>query len=772
MATKEKDIKGWEIVFDQKVGRRHVGQNRGSGISLRRSIDNLEINEGDCISFYMNSDQEEKVTGLGFIKDIMFGVDKYLVVKILWFIKYNQNLEKYLPSLPNNTSYTDNDLFLTPSMDSIKLDQILYKHNVVGLPQLKKIFDNINSSKENNESIFICRRFTDDSTTYFTDLIDWNTMYDSFKENKDEFYDTLKMLTLKPTLKNKSPTKTTVFKSNTPSPLKNKISKKRSIKKIVSDSEDDLEIVEAPVYIKSTKITNDYESSDESELISDDSLDDFIVQDENDDNDIRYYNSEKRKAQRSPPKRAYKKRSKIMVPELPYIDNDLQILTGEEHSTTKMLIKAKKILGTGTKLKSLPCREDEFYSLYHNLETTITSEKGCCIYVSGTPGVGKTATIREVIKQLSAKMTIESNGIKKFNYLEINGLKLIKPQQSYEILWQKISNTKASTNNSLSFLQQHFENNENKEYNDDDSYSDRLPLVVLLDELDQIVTKNQAVMYNFFNWPTYENSKLIVIAVANTMDLPERLLTNKISSRLGLSRIQFTSYSYTQLSEIIKHRLEQLSQTDDKLLIAKDAIEFASRKVASVSGDARRSLMICIRAVEIAQTEFINKSEDEKKELDGKYTVTIMHIMKAVNEISSSPVSGYLNSLSFLSKLVLASIMLRKKRSGVAEVLVGDVYDELNNQIQVLLFTEMKSKLAEEDLQILDIVFGAGNQRMTGSVINASLFILKDLEENGILMMQQLNIERDRLVRLNISDDEILNSFKKDLLMKEIIAFV
>jgi Cdc6-like AAA superfamily ATPase len=55
-----------------------------------------------------------------------------------------------------------------------------------------------------------------------------------------------------------------------------------------------------------------------------------------------------------------------------------------------------------------------------------------------------------------------------------------------------------------------------------------------MDELDLLVTKKQTVMYNFFEWPNRANSKLIVIAVANTMDLPERMLSNKVSSRLGV----------------------------------------------------------------------------------------------------------------------------------------------------------------------------------------------------------------------------------------------
>jgi origin recognition complex subunit 1 len=57
--------------------------------------------------------------------------------------------------------------------------------------------------------------------------------------------------------------------------------------------------------------------------------------------------------------------------------------------------------------------------------------------------------------------------------------------------------------------------------------------IVLMDELDQLVTNKQDVVYNFFNWPTLAGSKLVVIAVANTMDLPERVMTGRVRSRLG-----------------------------------------------------------------------------------------------------------------------------------------------------------------------------------------------------------------------------------------------
>jgi origin recognition complex subunit 1 len=55
-----------------------------------------------------------------------------------------------------------------------------------------------------------------------------------------------------------------------------------------------------------------------------------------------------------------------------------------------------------------------------------------------------------------------------------------------------------------------------------------------MDELDQLLTAKQDVVYNFFNWPTLKDSQLYVIAVANRMDLPQHLAA-KVKSRLGQS---------------------------------------------------------------------------------------------------------------------------------------------------------------------------------------------------------------------------------------------
>lgn len=122
---------------------------------------------------------------------------------------------------------------------------------------------------------------------------------------------------------------------------------------------------------------------------------------------------------------------------------------------------------------------------------------------------------------------------------------------------------------------------------------------MLLDELDQLVMAKQTVLYNLFNWPTLPNSRLIVIAIANTMNLAD-MLPNKIQSRVGiylleiylikgLTRVNFEPYTTTQLVQIIESRLKNVPGG----IVEKDAIRLCALRIANNTGDARKALDVC-----------------------------------------------------------------------------------------------------------------------------------------------------------------------------------
>jgi hypothetical protein len=161
-------------------------------------------------------------------------------------------------------------------------------------------------------------------------------------------------------------------------------------------------------------------------------------------------------------------------------------------------------------------------------------------------------------------------------------MKLGDPGQVYPLLWRHLSGSEhlASTPLALKHLKGYFADAPR-------------PVVVLLDELDALLQKRQSILYHFFEWTGLQSARLVVVAIANTMDLPERLLSNRIASRMGLNRLNFIPYQYSQLEAIILHRL-----APHRDWFHPDALEYVARRVSSVSGDARRAIAFASRAVD------------------------------------------------------------------------------------------------------------------------------------------------------------------------------
>lgn len=440
----------------------------------------------------------------------------------------------------------------------------------------------------------------------------------------------------------------------------------------------------------------------------------------------------------------------------------------------------------------LPARENEFASIYLSIYSAIESGSATTVYVAGTPGVGKTLTVKEVIKEL--QRSSDQNELPLFQFVEINGLKMVKPTDSYEFLWNKIMGESLTWGAAMESLEFYF----NKV-----PRNKKRPVVVLLDELDALVNKTQDIMYNFFNWTTYENAKLIVIAVANTMDLPERQLGNKVSSRIGFTRIMFTGYTYEELKKIIEFRLKGMNNSffyeDTKtgsayimedvqeeelpshmkkvqLRMTDDAIEIASRKVASVSGDARRALKVCKRAAEIAEQHYMAKhgysydgqqtsksdmnDAEDVNDQEGVQTVHISHIMRALNETTNSQSTKFISRLSFTGKLFLYALLKLMKKTGLQEQQLGDIIDE----IRLLIEANAKNKFVEE---ISRVLFHQGSDVTPEQLRIVSWdFVINQMIEAGIIIKQSMKNEKISCVKLNISSEDVKKALAQDESLK------
>nr|XP_022316205.1 uncharacterized protein LOC111119919 [Crassostrea virginica] len=317
-------------------------------------------------------------------------------------------------------------------------------------------------------------------------------------------------------------------------------------------------------------------------------------------------------------------------------------------SPSNVLEEARSRLHVSAVPDSLPCRETEFEDIYNFVESKILDGTGGCMYISGVPGTGKTATVHEVVRALHR--ATEQEELPGFKYIEINGMKLTEPRQAYVQMLQQLSNQKATPDHAADLL--------NKKFTTPGPRKETI--VMLADELDLLWTRKQDVMYNIFDWPSHRHARLVVLAVANTMDLPERIMMKRVSSRLGLTRMTFQPYTFKQLQEIVISRMKGLKAFEE------DAIQLAARKVAAVSGDARRALDICRRATEI--TENLSPSKVKLS------LVGMTHVNAALQEMFSSPKVVAMRTASDQEKIFLRAVVAEFQRCGLEEAEFAKIY--------------------------------------------------------------------------------------------------
>ncbi|VDN90513.1 unnamed protein product [Brugia pahangi] len=284
----------------------------------------------------------------------------------------------------------------------------------------------------------------------------------------------------------------------------------------------------------------------------------------------------------------------------------------------------------------LPCREAEFDRICAFIKGCVTNDAiSQAMYVSGVPGTGKTATVLQAVRHLKA-----SENFSGFNFVAVNAMELSDPKQIFVKIYQDLFSLKKKI----------APKSARKKLNDIFQYRDkkRLPIIVLIDELDLLNTKRQEIIYDIFNWSANEESLVSVIAIANTLDLPERLFSQRVSSRLGANRLCFQPYDHDEVAYIIRDRLR------NSTAVEAEAIELASRKVAAISGDLRKALDILRSATELAI------SANQKQ-------LTMKNVQEAIRQASTSVRVELIRALPRHSILLLRAALAEQLSSGLDE---------------------------------------------------------------------------------------------------------
>lgn len=372
---------------------------------------------------------------------------------------------------------------------------------------------------------------------------------------------------------------------------------------------------------------------------------------------------------------------------------------------------------------TMPCRNTEKLKIRRFINSSISHCGNTnSLYISGLPGLGKTACVHEVIKKIAKSSKI------KFKFLQLNCLKLKSPNDFYSFLLKLMTGVEKKNDEARSILYSFFTLGEWPKLTSSIK-SKRLrslprkevspirskdTILLLVDEIDYLITRDQEILYNLFNWTHEPSSNMSIICIANTLDFPEKLMA-KIGSRIGHKRLIFSPYNSENLQQIMSNRLQNVK------VFSPDAIKYVSKKIAAYSSDVRKSLHICRLAIELSFK-------------DPGALIGTPIINTAFQNYYSNVHLSFIQSKSFPVKLILASLVLLFKKNSLKTVNIFKFYSkyitisELTGT-HVFTYKQFFGMVRHlEDAGILELKLQMGNHAEVSMAVNTDQiqFALKD----------------------------------------------
>ncbi|CAD8103993.1 unnamed protein product [Paramecium primaurelia] len=415
----------------------------------------------------------------------------------------------------------------------------------------------------------------------------------------------------------------------------------------------------------------------------------------------------------------------------------IQVSSDHIQQQLSMMEECFTLLLESTIPDEILCRDQEKILITRFIEDGIKNNgQKQALYISGVPGIGKTATVLEVKNKLHFKKL-------DFDFIYFNAMNIRAPEDIYPFLYEKITNKKESSRIKSCILLTELFNSEQD--------CIQKNIVILLDECDNLYTTDQQVLYNLVDWPQQPNAHLIIIMIANTMDFPEKLKP-KLQSRLGNHRIVFRPYNSTQIENILQQRMKTQKL---KQLFASNTLNYLGKKIATISTDIRKTLSICRTAIVLGREQLLRKRVFSQIEVE--------HIKLAYDIIYNKPQHNALQYFNVDLKLLIIMIAIEIHIKGQNYAYFHQVVQRMKQQqslhnIKVLSYYQMKQALIKlSQLNLIEIkeeqiLLTKSNwqQKLQNSLDQDKLFNLEDI-----------------LIQLKINIDDIKNALSKDDLFKE-----
>ncbi|KAK7205650.1 P-loop containing nucleoside triphosphate hydrolase protein [Myxozyma melibiosi] len=396
-------------------------------------------------------------------------------------------------------------------------------------------------------------------------------------------------------------------------------------------------------------------------------------------------------------------------------------LTPSTPSTPSLYSTAKSVFQRGARSTApLICRDTEREAITSFLTTHIDNATAASLYISGPPGTGKSALTAEVIHSTC-------DGDKSVKVANINCVTITKPALVFAKIYEEITGSSIAEGEygrAADRLEEYFTRRKA-------SRGQYRSIIITLDEMDYLITKDQDVLYQIFEWTRLPKSNLILIGIANALNLTSRFLPKLKARNFSPELLRFTPYTADQIAQVIKSRMENyLATVEDQSvrsmsegLIHPAAIQLCARKTAANTGDLRKAFDICRRGLDLAEDEARRKyCGAEAQTAEGYFSstptrksvapiiiptgspapkVTIAHIAKICSTAFGGSSVQRIQSLNLQQKAILCALVVGEKRKSTS-LTVRELFekygalcakDKLLDSLKISEFREVVSAL-------------------------------------------------------------------------------
>jgi cell division control protein 6 len=246
---------------------------------------------------------------------------------------------------------------------------------------------------------------------------------------------------------------------------------------------------------------------------------------------------------------------------------------------------ARQLFVRGSAPTALFGRETERDELQSFISSRIKSNLPGCMYISGPPGTGKSAFVNDVCREITTSNPVKSG--------YVNCMSVKNAVDLYRTLLEEfVDITQVKEGEEMDTLEKIFMQR-------DTSY------LVTFDEVDHLLELDSDLFYSIFEWSLQDASSLVLVGIANALDLTDRFLPRLKARGLKPHLLPFLPYTATQISSVITSKLRSLvsDETDFIPILHPTAIMFLAKKVASQTGDLRKAFDICRRAIDLIEAE-------------------------------------------------------------------------------------------------------------------------------------------------------------------------